>query len=483
MMRRRLRPVSVKRFSWKKVVPRPKDDPVFYINVVLDFLLFTVPPAISAFGFHVALLKQLAISTVLAALGWLIYLRVDSWEWLRVSLEPPESRCLTKRMFERAPFPKRWYNQRCLSEYFILQLKLSGIPLLSYPGRSKSADSSDVPAHEVFSFLDARSIRFHPRSAHRSYFVQRCQQDGEDWDPNNQFSKDEISEYGRRTGRRLDNNPAVWITGLNKDQGAVILSYDKRVTYFQCYVLCNESWFQERKFPRETEYPFYLTQRHISSFGIFNEKTKADGLYGFLADNPSILGVEVIFVTKDGKIVLQLRSGGTAINRNTIVPSVSAGYEPTDFMDDSGSGTVADVVIKGAFREAKRELGVDPREHVDRCAILGLVHILPSNELNFVVLMESSLTSSVFIQRLRSLIRDVDKGNEEKLAVEHWEFWKLLLVNANQVTNFDGEWKEYFERKSHKLERCIYPLHFWQLAAENPDKIPWRDGKEVVRSD
>jgi len=385
----------------------------------------------------------------------------------------PEDRFLTKATFVRAPFPRGLRDQE---EYFISQLKISHHSVLSYPTGQTTTPPCEIPAYVVFSFTDGayRLEYAHKKPKTNSHFVSRVGRE-DSHDCENQFSKGEIREFAARSGKRLEDSPALWVTAIEKTPTTIRIGVDK-VGYYSCFVLCNDAWFQARKFPIEDDYPFFLLQKHLPSL--------PSGSYRFLEENPAILGLEVIFITKDRKIIFQKRSGATAINPGILVSSVSAGYEPSDigasFFQDGGLPIEQHAersIFAGAFRELQRELGVD-REQIERYALLGLVHVVASNELNFVLLMETSLTCTEFIRQLRKNIehfeiRREEEGVEESKASEHFEYWKILAVDCDEVRHFCGPWRDYFERNRKKLGRALVVLYFYCMAENKLDSVPW----------
>jgi len=461
---RRLRPVSVKSM-WRRNLRRLLRSRLFWFNVSLDFVLWVALPALRKMGFTKALTIELAESIPTAIFGWAVWYFVEYWEWLKCKLEP-QGRCIGKAGFDRALFPEESKE----NEYFVLQVKIAGMKPLCYPKVRDGQEVCEVPAYEVWSFLEGPwTFENSPKPASRTlHFVKRFGA-GDNYDRINQFSTTELRDYAQSSGKRLEDNPATWVTGLQKDdeKKTVVIGFEN-VTYFQCYVLCNEEWFQFRKFPIEEKYPFYLLQSALPDM--------KRGLYNVLEHNPAKLGLEVILKTADGKIVLQQRSGGTATNVGDIVPSVSAGYELCDFEADVVSDG-EQTLLENMLGETERELGLD-REQITRYAILGLLHILSSNELSFVLLMETSLTCDGLIEQLRRRIAEYEQNREShvelKKASEHFEYWRILPVEADQVRDYSLEWEAYCEKKWSRVERCVYPLYFYLLATANPTMVPWK---------
>ena len=469
---KRIRPLRVKSL-WRWKPPKLQEDPVFYCNVLIALVFFgAVIPAIGHLLFidTQGLAKKLLFDVFVAVLSVAIGLRVDSWEWLRLVLGRMQSRGITKDAFEEAVMPKKW------DDYFVMQIKLAGLAPLSYPNESGDPETLQLPAYSVWSFVEGhRTIRFERRAPNESsHFINRVSGSEGEFDPAAQFSPKEITDFGKKRGQDIWEAPAVWVTGIAKEDDAVTLYYNP-TTYFKRYALCNEAWFQRRRFKKmEGEFPCLLLQKHFPNI--------VRGDYRVLEDNPSVPGVEVLLLARgnggEGRtLVFQLRSGRTAVNRGTIVPSVSAGYEPGD-INDSSPTEGERAVFAGAVREAASELALDLSQ-IERYALLGLLHIVPSNELNFVVLVETSLTLDGLISQLREHIEQFErnKGTEREgnKAAEHWEYNKVVAVSASEVVNFDGEWKRYFRRNRDKLERSAYALHYYRLTAAAADKVPWRN--------
>jgi hypothetical protein len=470
----RLRPIAVKS-TWTLRWLDPRTNPAAYVATVIVLLLFEATKDLYAFGFTGRFAIAMGTGCLVYFVSVVVQELIESNERIRSILERFQEQGPAKKSFSKAPLPKTW------DDYFVLQIKLSKLDLLSYPrGRDAELTPREASAYAVFTFLTHSPLPILGRRKPdpESYFVNRVSR-SDVYSPKNQFSSHEIKEFGKRHGREIDDNEAVWIVGMAKNPETVTIHFDDTVQYFSCFALCNDVWFQERKFPREPDYPFFVTQRHLADF--------KRGDFRALKGNPAILGIEVIVVTKDKRIILQERSSRTAIHRNTFIPSVSAGYEKADF-DGGPLYGETNPLLKGLARETVRELGLKwNSSQIERVAVLGLMHIATTNELNVVALIETALTSEQFVDQLRGLIKTIGsrKGEKER-ASEHFEYLRILLPKVEEVREFAGDWRKYFEDHGHRLERCVCALHFFCLAEDHRDGIPWRpvsrveDGEEVA---
>lgn len=463
MASKRLKLVSVKGWSVHGV-PKPAESPGYYVAALAVFLIFVFFPYAFRLGLTARLLWALVLYVPLFALSQWTFSSLESSERLALLLERFWNPQLSKDSFHGAPFPKNW------NDYFVLQLKLADLTPLSYPIKDAAPERCEIAAYQVYSFLDKPQwIKFPEKGpGAKSHFVNRVSRGDAASDATNKFSSTEIQSYARSRRVHLEDNPAVWVTGIEKDGDALTI-YRNDPHYFSCYVLNNNVWFQSHGFPVELSdhqqmgYPFFLLQKSLPDF--------KRGSYEAMAENPPILGVEVLVVTSDGYVILQQRSAGVAGRHGLLVSSVSGGLEPDDFRSQDG-GDEEGNVFAGALRETTREIGIG-RDQIKRYCTLGLFHLVPSNELNFVVLMEMTLGLNEFIKMLRKLARGRGAAGEGSVAEERWEYWKILPVSRDEILSGSGALREQLRKHPRRFESLIGPLYFYCLGAPDVDSLPW----------
>lgn len=335
---------------------------------------------------------------------------------------------IRKRGFRSAQLPRGWNDW---NEYFCSELESAGLIPIHYNGYQ-------VAAHEVCD-LHTNTAAFETKRADQaSPYVNRFAAEGKPAAHKHQFTPKEIGAFGKRIGQNLKNDPAAWTTGFKFESSRHCATiYWEEIDYFRAYVLCNQIYYQQHKFEHGPEaqwdFPFFLLRDNFREFGRHN--------YSVWAVNPAVLGLDVILETRDEKCVLQRRSSKTATHGGRIAP-LGAGYEPSDFRGG------ADPLTTGVIREMKSELGLGGSEFELRP--IGLFHVVPSNELNFVA---HTITHFAF-EELKQRVK-------ERVPPERWEYKNLIGFRMEDVLGCSGPWKVVLAKMSVKeRDRAVMASYY-----------------------
>jgi hypothetical protein len=105
-------------------------------------------------------------------------------------------------------------------------------------------------------------------------------------------------------------------------------------------------------------------------------------------------------------------------------------------------------------------LGITP-DRILEVKLLALVHVVPTNELNFVVLTRVNYD----FDEINKIVTQARKTKSVLQVKEVWECRKLLPISAAEITNFSGKWRKHFKksvgRDKHRLDRVIVALHYY----------------------
>ena len=227
----------------------------------------------------------------------------------KLELALHRDRRIPKRTFTTCKLVRNW------NEYFRIQLGIQGISCISYP-ESDSSNKFSIPAYEIARFVNDRkgwpvfADDGKRNTGNISLFRDRYTDDAETEDEaRNKFTKQDIEDFRTMIRGNWWNGKAVWVTGISFVNGEPLISYTV-TQYYSSLVLVNKIAYMIGMFPREQGFPIFAVESQLHNL----KQGKFDELFNEI---PAILGVEVIVITKDNKLLLQRRSSKEAVRSRT----------------------------------------------------------------------------------------------------------------------------------------------------------------------
>jgi len=352
---------------------------------------------------------------------------------------------ISKKTFAQAKVPTGYETW---NHFTVSLLKSNGMKPLSYP---LDAPQLEIPAYEVFGISEGSTLALpvfkqisdpwveDPGRPFRSRVDRSVSPESR-----NHFTANEIMRHRESRDKEITDDPAVAVEDIVLDPFPVISYTITR--YWDLYILVNQIGYMTGKFPREPDYPIKQILKELPMMKNHD--------YRILRQIPSILGAEIIVITKDGKFVFQERSHKEAVYSGLLTSGVSFGYEPNKEAERFEGWE------NGAVQEMKNELGV-VKDRILEIELLSLIHIIPSNELNFIILAKVDYD----FETLDKMAKEARKKKESVQIKEAWEHVRLVPFPANEIAQFEGSWKRFFETAlsgdPSRMERIVQATHYY----------------------